>query len=125
MTDRNCLEIRRFSEELKKRIVDEIESGKLSQAEAARLYGTSKASVKHWLGEYGTFKPKRTIVEVVMQDDKEKLEELQRALAEAHLKLRIYDKMLDLAGKKYKTDLKKTFGTEASELLKKKDSGSK
>ena len=118
-------EIRRFSEPLRKRIVEEIESGSVSIAEAARRYGTNKSTVKNWLEEYGAFRPRRSIVEVVMSDEKAKIEELQKALAEAHMKLRIYDKMIEFAGKKYKTDIKKTFGTQACELLKEKDGGSK
>ena len=117
--------VRYFSEALKMEIVKEIESGKLSIAEASREYGSTKASVKHWLSEYGKFRPKRSIVEVVMKDETAKIEELQKALAEAHMKLRIYDKMIELANKQYKTDLKKNFDLQASELLEKKAGKSK
>lgn len=117
--------IRRFSEPLKLRIVEEIESGKLSIAEASREYGTNKTSIKKWLEEFGRFRAKRSIVEVVMKDETAKIEELQKALAEAHMKLRIYDRMIEIANKKYKTDLKKTFGTQASDLLEKKGGESK
>lgn len=111
---------RKFSEELKERIVEEIESGNISQAEAVRAYGMTKGAVRFWLESYGKLRCKRTIVEVVMRDEKEKIEELQKALAEAHLKLRIYDKVIEHANKKYKTDLKKTFGTSELESLKEK-----
>ena len=117
--------IRRFSEPLRKRIVEEIESGSISISEASRQYGATKASIKYWLEDLGAFRPRRSIVEVVMSDEKAKIEELQKALAEAHLKLRIYDKMIEFAGKKYKTDIKKTFGTKASELLEDKEMESK
>ena len=119
--ERVCVgSVRLFSEPLKIGIVKEIESGKLSITEASREYGTTKSSVKHWLSEYGKFRPKRSIVEVVMKDETAKIEELQKALAEAHMKLRIYDKMIELANKQYKTDLKKNFDLQASELLEKK-----
>lgn len=110
-------EIRRFSEALKLRIVEEIESGKLSISEASREYGTTKTSVAYWLKEYGKFRAQRSIVEVVMKDETAKIEELQKALAEAHLKIRIYDKMMEIAKKKYKMDIKKNCGPQASELL--------
>jgi transposase len=113
---------RRFSEPLRKRVVEQIESGIMSVAEASREYGASKATIQSWLRDFGKFKPRRDIVEVVMKDEKEKIEELQKALADAHLKLRIYDKMIEFANKEYKTDLKKSFGAEASFLSKKKDS---
>lgn len=116
---------RRFSEELKKRIVEEIESGNLSQAEAVREYGMTKGAVRSWLEGYGKLRCKRTIVEVVMKEETVKIEELQKALAEAHLKLRIYDKMIEQANRKYKTDLKKTFGTQALGSFKEKEGVSK
>ena len=95
-------------------MVSEIELGNLSIADAAAEYGVPKSAMKVWLKEYGKFKPQRSIVEVVMKSEKEKIAELEKALAEAHLKLRLYDEILNQAGKKYKTDLKKTFGTEPS-----------
>lgn len=117
--------IRRFSEELKKRIVEEIEGGNISQADAAREYGMTKSAVRSWLEVYGKLRCKKTIVEVVMKNEKARIEELQKALAEAHLKLRIYDKMIEQANRKYKTDLKKTFGTQALENFKEKEPVSK
>lgn len=116
---------RRYSEPLKLRIVEQIEGGSLSIAEAQREYGTPKSAITHWLKEYGKYRPKQSIVEVVMKDETAKIEELQKALAEAHLKLRIYDKMIDFANKEYKTDLKKNYGTQASEQLEKKEKKSK
>lgn len=107
--------MRRFSEGLREKIVEEIERGGLSIAEAAREYGTTKSSIKNWLDEYGRFKAKRSIVEVVMKSEQERIAELEKALADAHLKLRVYDEIINLAGKKYKADLKKTFGTPQPE----------
>lgn len=115
------METRRFSEELKVRIVEEIENGSFSITEAHHEYGTTKASIKNWLEEYGRFKPKRSIVEVVMKSEQERIAELEKALADAHLKMRIYDEIINLAGKKYKVDLKKTFGTLPPETSAAKD----
>lgn len=117
--------ITRFSDELKLRIVSEIESGELSITEASREYATTKASIKYWLEEYGRFKPKHDIVEVVMRSEKERIAELEKALADAHLKMRVYDEIIILAGKKYKVDLKKTFGTPLSKTLENTDTKSK
>lgn len=113
------------SEEVKKRIVEEIESGEVGQCEASRLYGISRVSIQKWLKQYGRLRYRTQIVEVVMKDEKGKLQELQEALADAHLKIRLYDKMLELAGKEYQVDLKKNFSTAASEFLKKPAAKSK
>ncbi len=118
-------EVRRYSEQLKRKVVEELESGRLSQSEACRLYGLRQGAVWDFLRVYGKLHNRRRIVEVVMSDQKEKIDELKQALAEAHLKLRLYDKMLELAGDEFKTDLKKSFSTQASELLKSKDTKSK
>lgn len=112
--------IKLVSDELKRRIVEQIESGDIGQCEAARLYQISRGAIQKWLRLYGRLPHTREVIEVVMKDEKEKLAELQEALADAHLKLRLYEKMMELAGKEYKTDLKKNFSTQASELLKKK-----
>jgi len=101
----------RYSAELKGRLVAEIESGHLSLREAARDAHTSVTMIQKWLDEYGRYKPKRDVVEVVMKSEQERINALEKALAEAHLKLRVYDELITQANKHFKTDLKKSFGT--------------
>jgi transposase-like protein len=108
----------RYSEALKRRVVKEFEAGKISQAELTRRYGIRRGAVSDWLQVYGTIKHRNRVVEVVMSDQREKIEELQKALAEAHLKLRIYDAIIEEANEEYHTDIKKNFGTKALENLK-------
>ena len=103
-----------FNSELKQAIVAEIESGALTVRQAAERACTTITRVKMWLDDYGKFKPKKNIVEVVMKSEQDRIAELEKALAEAHLKMRVYDEILNLAGKKYKVDLKKTFGMPQS-----------
>jgi hypothetical protein len=99
-----------FSPEVKRAIVEELESGHLSLREAAVRGHTSVARVKLWLEEFGRYKPKRDIIEVIMKSEEERIAALEKALAEAHLKLLVHEKIIELASKKYKVDLKKTFG---------------
>lgn len=103
-----------YGTEVKQALVEELESGRISLREAASRGHTSVGRVKMWVDEYGKYKPKRDLVEVVMKSEEEKISALEKALAEAHLKLRVYDEILALAGKKYKVDLKKTFGVQQS-----------
>jgi transposase-like protein len=103
-----------FSPEVKQAIVEELESGQLSLREAAARGHTTVSRVQLWLKEYGRYQPKRDIIEVVMKSEEERIAALEKALAEAHLKLLVQDKILELAGKKYKVDLKKTFGPALS-----------
>ncbi len=109
-----------FSPELKRAIVEELESGQVSLREAATRGHTTVSRIQLWLKEYGKYQPKRDIVEVVMKSEEEKIAALEKALADAHLKLLVQDKIIELASKKYKTDLKKTFGSVPSSSLEEK-----
>lgn len=100
-----------YSPELKQRLVEEIEGGQLSLREAARDAHTTVAMVQTWLREYGRFQPKRDIVEVVMKSEQARIAALEKALAEAHLKLQVFDELITQANKHYKIDIKKNFGT--------------
>jgi transposase-like protein len=104
----------RYSAELKQRLVEEIEAGHLSIREAARDAQTTVTLMHQWLEEYGRFKPKRDIVEVVMKSEQDQIAALKQALADAHLKLLVYDELITQANKRYKTDLKKSFGMAPS-----------
>ncbi len=96
-----------ISDELKRRIVEEIESGEVGQCESARIYGISRATIQKWLKTHGKLPHRKEVVEIVMKDEREKIEQLQQALADAELKARLYEKLLELASAEYKTDLKK------------------
>lgn len=106
----------RYNEELKQRIVEEIEGGSVSIREAARETGAGVGQIQKWVEEYGRYRPKRDVVEVVMKSEKDKIAELEKALAEAHLKIRVYDQLITVANKRYKTDLKKNFGMRPPEI---------
>lgn len=103
-----------YQEAFKRQVVAEIEAGRLSQADAAREYGLPKVSVKKWLDEFGRFRPQKNIIEVVMKSEKERIQELEKALAEAHLKIRAYDELIRIAEKEYKLDLKKNIEAKSS-----------
>jgi len=97
-----------FSPAVKRSIVEELESGRISLREAAVRDHTTVTRIKLWMEEYGKYKPKRDVVEVVMKSEEEKISALEKALADAHLKLLVQEEIIALAGKKYRVDLKKT-----------------
>jgi transposase len=103
-----------YSPELKQRIVDELEAGRLTLREAAQDARTTVNMVRVWLSEFGRYQPKRDIVEVVMRSEQERIAALEKALAEAHLKLDVYDELITQANRHFKTDLKKNFGSTRS-----------
>ena len=105
---------RSYQESLKRKVVSEVEEGRLSQTDASREYGIPRTLVRLWLEEYGKYRPKKDIVEVVMKSEKDRIAELEKALADATLKARIYEELIKEADKEYKIDIKKTFGTGLS-----------
>jgi transposase len=114
-----------YQEGLKRSIVAEIEGGSMSIMDATREYRISKSLIGLWLKEYGKYQPKREIVEVVMKSEKDRIAELEKALADATLKARVYEELINQANKAFKTDIKKNFGTESFEHLSEKGAKSK
>lgn len=103
-----------YSDELKQRLVEELEAGRLTLREAAQDARTNVTMVRTWLEQYGRYRPKRDIVEVVMRSEQERIAALEKALAEAHLRLEVYDELITQANKHFRTDLKKNFGPTRS-----------
>jgi transposase-like protein len=100
----------RYSEAVKQGVVAEIEQGQLSLREAAQQVHTSVTQIQQWVVEYGRYKPKRDVVEVVMKSEQDKIAALEKALADAHLQVRVYEALIAQANRHFKTDLKKNFG---------------
>ena len=109
--------IKRIEEELKRRMVADIESGVISIREAGSRCKVGVKQVRKWLEEYGKYRPRKDILEVVMKSEEERIRELEHALAEAHLELRLYGHIIEMANKKYKTDLKKTLVKSRSQRV--------
>ena len=104
-----------YEEALKRHVVAELEGGSMSLKDCSDEYGVPRSLLKHWVREYGRFRPEASVVEVVMKSERERIAELEKALADSHLKNRVYEEIINLADREYKTDLKKTFGPKQSE----------
>ena len=103
-------EIRRFSAGLKRKVVEEVESGSLTAREAARLYGVSSARVVNdWLFKHQGRKTK--IVRVMMKSEAERIKELEQALSDAILAKRVLAAQLE-SYEGYVPDLKKRLSTK-------------
>ena len=105
-------------ESVKVGIVEEIESGRLSQMQAAKAYGVSRTSIQKWLKQYGILREKTQVIKIVMDDQKAKIQELQSALSEAHMELRVYKKLIEVAKRDHGFDIKKKLGEEQLKSLK-------
>lgn len=115
---------KRFDESVKRYAVSQLETGKYSLMDVAREVGACKQSVWKWSRDYGRYRENPQVVEVVMSSEKEEIDRLKQALADAHLKNLVYEEIINQAGKHYKADLKKTFGTSPSESSDEEDTPS-
>jgi transposase-like protein len=113
----------RYSLAFKQKVVSEIEAGKYRLSRARRIYDISATSLYKWLRQLGKGHLIANIVKVQMKDEKDKLKELtqknqqlESALAQAHLKLLMHESLLESVEAHYHVDLKKTFGSTASSV---------
>lgn len=107
-----------FSEDLKKRVVRDIELGKASILAAAREYEVTKANVYRWLRKYSRhlLTPKTMIVQMDSEAYKtkefeKKIRELEAALGRKQLEIDFLNKLIDQGKEELGVDLKKKFST--------------
>lgn len=112
----------RYSQAFKRKIVDEIESGKYTIGEVRRIYDIrGKETISRWLKQFGREHLLSRVIRIEMKDEKDKLKELERqkrelesALAQAHLKILSLETMIDIAEERFNISIKKKSGTPAS-----------
>lgn len=107
-----------YSESLKLKAVSDIESGIMSQAEAARHYGCTKGAVNFWMQKYSKGYERVKIVRIGMKSEADRIKELESALANAHIKLGVYEKMMEFVKRDHGIEVKKNTSTKEYELVK-------
>ena len=118
----NVTILKRYSEALKRHVAAEYERGGMSLLELSEEYGTSKASIYNWVKRYGKMGRSTKIVRVVMKNEKERIRELEKALADAHLKIIMKDSLLEAYEEEIEAnyeEVKKRLSTEQLERLEK------
>jgi transposase-like protein len=113
----------------KMHVVSEIESGRLSIEGARRKYGIrGSVTVPGWVRKLGKqhLLPKVVRVETPGERDQlkaqaKRIQELEAALSDAHIKLMAYESLINVAEKEYKLDIKKNFGTKRSKACRGSD----
>lgn len=113
-----------FSEEFKRQKVQLLLDKKISVKELSELYNVSKMSVYRWLYKYSIHHQKGTVQVVQKSSEMEKTKQLQKQLAQVEqivgqkqMHIDYLEQMIDLASKKLKVDIKKTFDTQLSNGL--------
>lgn len=106
---------RQYSLAFKQKVISEIEGGKLTREGARKLYGIGGGSlINSWIKKFGKIHLLNKIVRIEVKDELSKLKQLEKekkalesALAQAHLKLIVYESIIDVAEEELGIDLKK------------------
>ncbi|MGH9857808.1 MAG: transposase [Acidobacteriota bacterium] len=112
----------RYSLAFRQKVVSEIETGKLSKEEARRLYGIGGGeTINKWIKKFGKNHLLNKVVRIEMNDEVDQLrklkrekQELESALAQAHLENLALRGLIAAVEKEYKIDVKKNFGSQQS-----------
>lgn len=110
-----------YSEEFKKEIVKDFESGKYSVLELERLHGIRNATIYNWIYKYSTFNKKGyRIVESKSSSSKkvkeleQRIKDLESKLGRKQIMIDYLEEMIDVAKEELDYDIKKNFNTPPS-----------
>jgi len=112
---------RSFSEEFKRSLVAEFESGKFTVAQLGRLHKIKIQLIYNWIYKYSNTNQQGVImVEKAqsstqkMKDLEKRIAELERAVGQKQIKIEYLEKMIDIAKTDLNIDIKKNFNTPPS-----------
>ena len=113
---------RHFSENFKRKKVQEIESGQCRISELVKQYEVSYTNVYRWIAKFGSMKQKKERLIVESESDtkellalKKRIAELEQIIGQKQIQLDFKDKMIEIAEETYQVDIKKKFGTKPSD----------
>lgn len=112
---------RKFSEEFKKQIVKEFESGKYSVPQLEKLHRINNRSIYNWIYKFSTYNEKGyRILEMKksstskIKDLESRIKELEQVVGQKQIKIDYLEKMMEIAKDELDIDLKKNFNTPLS-----------
>jgi transposase-like protein len=106
--------VRYFSEDFKRKKVQEIDNNLTSVTQVSSTYQVSRAAVYKWVYKYSLLYKKglKQVVEAKsdtrkIQQLQEKIKHLEQSIGQKQLKIEFLEKMVDLTEEQYKIDIKK------------------
>lgn len=112
---------RKYSQEFKKRIVSDFESGKYSVPQLEKLHGVRNGTIYNWIYKFSTFNEKGfRIVEMKdssskkMKELEARVKELESVVGRKQIMIDYLEKMMEIAKDELDIDIKKNFGTPRS-----------
>ena len=110
-----------YSEDFKRTLTKEFESGKFSAPQLARLHKIAPATIYRWIYKYSTFNEHGSRVVEMKKSSISKLKaleakvaELERLVGQKQIQVDYLEKMMELAKSEYNIDIKKNFDTPPS-----------
>ena len=114
--------ITRYSEAFKRKVIEEIEQGRVTQGEAMRKYGIrGSVTIRYWLKRFGKNHLLNRVVRIEMPTEnnpqeiikqlKAEKQQLESALAQSQLKVLCLENLVEVAEEEFGLDLKKKYGT--------------
>ena len=115
-----------FSESFKLHVIEEIESGRLTQSEAKRKYGIlGHSTILKWLRKYGTLRYSCAKGKTFMSKEaheklrlENEIKALKQELEDARLKNVVMETFVDIAEKELGIPIRKKYGAKQSEKSK-------
>ncbi len=112
---------RRFTEEFKRQLVKDFETGKFSVLELSRLHNIHFQTIYNWIYKFSQANERGyRVVELTESSDmkvkelQKRIEELERIVGQKQIKIDYLEKMIELASKELKIDIKKNSNTPQS-----------
>ena len=112
---------RYFSEDIKKKIVRDLEKNLTTVANITKVYQVSRTSVYKWIYKYSSMakkqhkqviEPKSDTQRIKLLEDR--IKELERTVGQKQLLIEFKDKMIEIAEETYNIDIKKKVGSKLS-----------
>jgi transposase len=118
---RKVKKYRQYSDDFKKQIVSDFESGQFSVPQLERLHGISNNSIYKWIYKFSTFNEKGyRVVEMKNSSDKKvkdlelRIKELEGMVGRKQIMIDYLEKIMEIAKDELDIDIKKNYGTPQS-----------
>lgn len=113
--------LRRYSEDFKRSLVKDFESGAYSVYQLERLHGISNSTLYGWIYKYSNFNKKGFRVvenskssQAKLKELEKKVKELEAALGRKQIQVDYLETMMEVAKDELNIDIKKNFDTSPS-----------
>lgn len=120
-TGKRINSVRKYSEEFKRKLVQDFEKGVMSVPQMEQYYEVSNVTIYSWIYKYSSYNEKNVrIVEMKnsqtnkVKELEKKVKELERSVGQKQIMIDYLEKMIDLAKETYSIDIKKNSDTPPS-----------